>query len=105
MGPRHEDFALAVGGLHKDFLGRIQPGFVGNNLRLEPGRFEFAGDIDGGIVVFFAGSDVRYGGERLQLFLRRPRVGHSEELFIESGLMAEVAIAQSVGGKWGDLGK
>ena len=93
-GPGHENFPFAVDSLQKYFLGQIQPGLVGNDLRIEAGSLELARHVDRGIVVLFAGGDVGSGGQRFELFLRQLGIGNRQEILIDLCLPAEVAIAQ-----------
>ena len=70
-GPAHQDFSLVVGGLQKYFLGKVHPCLVRDDLGFESGGLELAFDVQGGVVVFFAGCDVRGSGERFE-FLGPP---------------------------------
>ena len=104
-GSAHQDFSLVVDGLQKYFLGKVQPCLVRDNLGFESGGLELAFDVQGGVVVFFAGCDVRGGGERLEFFLGQLGAGNGKEILIDFGLPAEVAESQNVVGKRGNLGQ
>ena len=98
-GPCHDDLALGIGRLQKNFLRQIEPRLEGNDLRVESRSFEFAGYVDGCLVILFAGGYMWVGSKGLEFFLGEVSVGHCEELLVEPGLPAEVTVTEHTIGR------
>ncbi len=96
-GAGHELFALGVEGFDEDADGLVEQDFVGDDLGLEAGGFEFGGDVVGGCVVLGGTGPVGRGGEDFEMLAGEGGVGHSEEGGVPAGLLGEVAVAEDGG--------
>ena len=80
----------------KDFDGLVEEDFVGDDLGLEAGGFEFFGDVLGGGVVLGGTGPVGGGGEGFEVLAGEVGVGDGEEGFVPFGLLGEVAVAEDL---------
>src|SRR5438477_591997 len=66
-GAGHEFSSGCVEGFDEDLDGFVKENFVGDDLGLEAGGFEFIGDVEGGGVVFGGAGPVGGGGEGFEV--------------------------------------
>ena len=97
-GAGHDLVAGGVEGFDDDLDGLVEQDFVGDDLGVEAGGFEFVGDVDGGGVVLGGAGPVGRGGEGLEVLAGELGVGDGQEGGVPLGLLGEVAVAEDLRG-------
>ena len=97
-GTGHELVAGCVEGFDEDLYGSVEENFVGDDLGLETGGFEFVGDVLSGLVVFRGAGPMGLGSESFEVLAGEFGVGDGHEGLVPLGLLGEVAVAEDLGG-------
>ena len=93
-GAVHEGLARGVECLNADYFWLIEENAIGNDFGFETGGAEFLRNVFRGLAVLGCGSNVRLGGECLQVFASELCVWDGKKLVFNFGLAAEIGVTK-----------
>ena len=94
-------YAGRRGDINVDVFRHAHPNFVFHDLRLQAGGAKLFCHIIRGLFVFRRGGDVRRRGQYAQMFARKHRIRHGDELLVDRSLFGKVTKAERRG--WGGV--